>query len=314
MSTGWSIFVAIGSILNVLGCGWLIWWSARQRPNEVAKGAVFPDVWDGDLQERNNPMPRWWLILFFLTMVFAGIYLALYPGLGRFGGLLGWSHEGQWQQEMQHAKAQYAPIYAAFADRDVAALAKDPKAVALGRSLFANNCTQCHGADARGATGFPDLTDNDWLYGGTPENIVTTITHGRQGVMPALGAALGPQGTDEVIAYVLSLSGRPAPADKVEAGKQRFALCAACHGADGKGNQMLGAPNLTDDIWLYGGSPEAIRKTITEGRHGQMPAWGWLGADRIRLLAAYVYSLSHNVQAASAGAAGTADAAGAAAQ
>jgi cytochrome c oxidase cbb3-type subunit III len=304
MSIGWSIFVTLGAILNVLGCAWLIWWTARQRPNEVPKGEVFADVWDGDLQERNNSMPRWWLILFFLTMAFAGVYLALYPGLGRFGGLLGWSHERQWREEVQHAKAQYAPIYAAFADRDVIALAKDPKAVALGRSLFANNCTQCHGADARGASGFPDLTDNDWLYGGTPDDILTTITHGRQGVMPALGAALGEQGVDEVLTYVLSLSGRPAPADKVEAGKARFVLCAACHGADGKGNQTLGAPNLTDDIWLYGGSPESIRKSITQGRHGQMPAWGWLGADRIRLLAAYIYSLSHNAPAAGGAATG----------
>lgn len=296
MSTGWSIFVSVGSILNVLGCAWLIWWTARQRPNEVAKGEVFAEVWDGDLQERNNSMPRWWLILFFLTIAFAGVYFALYPALGSFGGVLGWSHERQWRQEVQHAKRQYAPIYAAFAGRDVAALAKDPKALALGRSLFAANCTNCHGADARGAVGFPDLTDNDWLYGGAPENIVTTITHGRQGVMPALGVVLGKQGVDEVVAYLVSLGGRPAPPDNVAAGKARFVLCAACHGADARGNQAIGAPNLTDDIWLYGGSPEAIRTTIMQGRHGQMPVWDWLGADRIRMLAAYVYSLSHGAQ------------------
>ena len=175
------------------------------------------------------------------------------------------------------ASGSTAPIYAAFAGRGVAELAKDPKALALGRSLFANNCTNCHGSDARGASAFPNLTDNDWLYGGAPENIVETITHGREGVMPALGAGLGPQGVDEVVAYVVSLSGRPAPADNVAAGKARFALCAACHGADGKGNQAIGAPNLTDDIWLYGGSPEAIRTTIMQGRHGQMPAHDWLG-------------------------------------
>jgi cytochrome c oxidase cbb3-type subunit 3 len=293
MSIGWSIFVAALSGLNILGCAWLIWWTSRQQPNEVGKGEVTEHVWDDDLRERNNPMPRWWLILFFLTIGFCGIYFALYPGLGRFGGALGWSHEKQWSEEAAHAKQHYAPIYAAFAGREVADLAKDPKAVALGRSLFATNCINCHGSDARGAMGYPDLTDNDWLYGGTPEAIVATITHGREGMMPALGPAIGEQGVNEVVTYVESLSGRAEPADKVAAGKLRFALCAACHGQDGRGSQIVGAKDLTDDIWLYGGSEAAIRKSIMEGRHGKMPAWEWLGPDRIRLLAAYVYSLSH---------------------
>jgi len=297
MSTGWSIFVTVLSILNVLACGWLIWWSARQRPNEVAEGEVFKDVWDEDLQERNNPMPRWWLILFFLTIGFAGVYFALYPGLGSFRGVLGWSKERQWQREAIAAKQDYAPVYAAFAGRDVAALAQDPKAVALGRSLYAANCINCHGADARGAPGFPNLTDNDWLYGGSPDELIATITRGREGMMPALGSALGDQGVDEVVAYVLSLSGRAVAADKVAAGEARFVLCAACHGADGKGNQTVGAPNLTDDIWLYGGSPAAVRRAIKEGHHGQMPAWAWLGKDRVRMLAAYVYSLAQGPRA-----------------
>jgi cytochrome c oxidase cbb3-type subunit 3 len=293
MSPALTIFIVIGTSLNVLGCAWLIWWTARSRPDEVAKGEVIDHVWDGDLQERNNPMPRWWLILFWLTIVFCFVYLALYPGMGRFGGILGWSKQGQYEQEIATANRQYAPIYAAFAGRDVVDLSKDPKALALGHSLFLNNCINCHGSDARGAVGFPNLTDNDWLYGGEPQNIIDTITHGRQGMMPPLGAALGPQGVDELVAYVLSLGGREAPADKVEAGKARFVLCAACHGADGRGNQTIGAPNLTDDIWLYGGSTAAIRQSIMDGRHGQMPAHQWLGDDKIRLLAAYVYSLSH---------------------
>ncbi len=293
MSPALTLFIVIGTSLNVLGCAWLIWWTARSRPDEVAKGEVIDHVWDGDLQERNNPMPRWWLILFWLTIVFCFIYFALYPGMGSFGGILGWSKQGQYQQEIASANKQYAPIYAAFSARDVVELSKDPKALALGHSLFLNNCINCHGSDARGAIGFPNLTDNDWLYGGEPQNIVDSITHGRQGMMPPLGAALGPQGVDELVAYVLSLSGREAPADKVEAGKARFVLCAACHGADGRGNQTIGAPNLTDDIWLYGGSSAAIRQTIMDGRHGQMPAHQWLGDDKIRLLAAYVYSLSH---------------------
>ncbi len=183
-------------------------------------------------------------------------------------------------------------MFAKFAGREVADLAKDKDALALGRSLFANNCINCHGSDARGAPGFPNLTDKDWLYGGDPATIVQTITHGREGVMPALGAALGPAATDQVVAYVESLSGRAVPADKVAAGRAQFALCAACHGADAKGNPALGAPNLTDDIWLYGGSDSAIRKTLAEGRVGKMPAHQWLGDDRVRLLAAYVYSLS----------------------
>ncbi len=293
MSLSLTLFIAIATSLNVLGCAWLIWWTARSRPGEVDKGQVIDHVWDGDLQERNNPMPRWWLILFWLTIVFCFLYFALYPSLGRFGGVLGWSKYRQYDQEMAGAKARYAPIYAAFSGRDVVELAKDPKALALGHSLFLNNCINCHGSDARGAIGFPDLTDNDWLHGGAPQDILDSIAHGREGVMPALGAALGPQGVDEVVAYVLSLSGRPAAPDKVQAGKARFALCAACHGPDGAGNQAIGAPNLTDDIWLYGGSVAAIRASITDGRHGQMPAHQWLGDDKIRLLAAYVYSLSH---------------------
>jgi len=283
--------VAIVTSLNVLACAWLIWWTALKRPDEVAEGAVKNHVWDGDLRERNSPMPRWWLILFFLTIGFAFLYFLLYPGIGR--GLLGWSEDRQYREEMTSAQRQYAPIYAAFAGRNIVELAKDPKALALGHSLFANTCINCHGSDARGAPGFPDLTDNDWLYGGAPENIVQSITQGREGIMPPLGATLGAQGVDELVAYVLTLSGRPAPADKAAAGKERFVLCAACHGADGKGNQMIGAKDLTDNIWLYGGSPATLRKTIMEGRHGKMPAHQWLGEDRIRLLAAYVYSLSH---------------------
>src|SRR5579871_5016719 len=166
MSTGWSIFVAALSALNILGCAWLIWWTSRPQPNEVARGEVTEHVWDEDLQERNNPMPRWWLILFFLCIGFCGLYFALYPSLGRFGNALRWTHERQWREEVVAAKQQNAPIYAAFNGRSVEDLSRDPKAVALGRSLFAANCIACHGSDARGARGFPNLTDDDWLYGG----------------------------------------------------------------------------------------------------------------------------------------------------
>jgi len=291
MSPLTTTIVAVVTILNVLGCGWLIWWTARRQPGEVAEGSVKEHVWDEDLRERNNPMPRWWLILFFLTIVFALAYLFLYPGISR--GMLGWSEEREYREEMQRAQRQYAPVYAAFAGRSIIELSRDPKALALGRSLFANNCINCHGSDARGAPGFPDLTDNDWLYGGTPDDIVKSITFGREGTMPALGVALGEQGVEEVIAYVRSLSGHPSDPAKVAAGQARFVLCAACHGADGKGNPAIGSKNLTDDLWLYGGSPETLRKTLMEGRHGKMPSHQWLGDDKIGLLAAYVYSLSH---------------------
>ncbi len=295
MSPLMTTIVAVVTILNVLACAWLIWWTALRRPGEVAAGEVKEHVWDGDLRERNNPMPRWWLILFFLTIIFGLVYLLLYPGVIR--GTLGWSEEREYREEMQRAQRQYAPIYAAFAARSVVELASDPKAVALGRSLFANTCINCHGSDARGAPGFPDLTDNDWLYGGTPDDIVRSITYGREGVMPPLGPALGPQGVEEVVTYVESLSGRPEPADKVAAGKARFVLCAACHGPDGKGNTAIGSKNLTNDIWLYGGSDATLRQTVTEGRHGKMPSHQWLGDDKIHLLAAYVYSMSHPQQA-----------------
>jgi len=291
MSPLTTTIVAVVTILNVLACAWLIWWTARRQPGEVAEGEVKQHVWDGDLRERNNPMPRWWLILFFGTIVFALAYLLLYPGV--IHGTLGWTEDRQYREEMQRAERQYAPVYAAFAGRSIVDLAKDPKAVALGRSLFATNCINCHGSDARGAPGFPDLTDNDWLYGGTPDDIVKSIAFGRQSVMPPLGAALGPQGVEEVVDYVLSLSGHAEPADKVEAGKARFVVCAACHGPDGKGNPAIGSKNLTDDIWLYGGSAATLTRTVTEGRQGKMPAHQWLGDDKIRLLAAYVYSLSH---------------------
>jgi len=291
MSPFMQVIVLVFTCLNVLGCAWLIWWTALKQPDEVAEGAVKEHVWDGDLRERNNPMPRWWLMLFYITIVFALLYFLLYPAVGR--GVLGWSETREYNEEVQSAQRRYAPVYAAYAGRNIEDLARDPKALALGHSLFATNCINCHGSDARGAPGFPDLTDNDWLYGGEPKDIVQSITHGREGTMPPLGAALGEQGVDELIAYVLSLSGHAEPADKVAAGKLRFVVCAGCHGIDGKGNHAVGAPDLTADIWLYGGSTVTLHKTLMEGRHGKMPAHQWLGEDRIRLLAAYVYSLSH---------------------
>ncbi|MEJ2061197.1 MAG: cytochrome-c oxidase, cbb3-type subunit III [Gammaproteobacteria bacterium] len=287
----WYIIVIVVGML--LATWWLIRWTSKPHQTDAAEGDVTGHSWDG-LQEYNNPLPRWWLWLFYITLIFGVIYLALFPGLGKFKGLLGWSEISQYKHEMSTANARYAPIFAAYAKQPIPVLAKDASAMAAGQRLFLNYCSQCHGSDAGGAIGFPNLRDNDWLHGGKPEQIQQTILNGRHGVMPAWGPVLGKQGVDEVAAYVTTLSGREADPKLVSAGKSKFAMyCVACHGADGKGNQTIGAPNLTDRTWLYGGSLAAIKKTITDGRQGQMPAWkDFLGEDKVHLLAAYVYSLS----------------------
>lgn len=294
MSIGLSIFIIVVTIGNILASLWLLWWTAKKPKAGPAEGDTTGHTWDGDLKEYNNPLPRWWLYLFFLSGVFCFIYLALYPGLGNFGGLLGWTQEEQWQEEVSAAEEKYSQIYADYANQPIEMLARNPEAMETASRLFANNCSVCHGSDARGANGFPNLRDDDWLYGGTPQAIKTSLTNGRGGVMPPFGSALGPAGVEQVAAYVYSLNGRNAPADLVAAGEQKFQqLCVACHGADAKGNQALGAPNLTDNTWLYGGSLESIKTALTNGRNGKMPAFkDTLGEERVHLLSAYVFSLS----------------------
>jgi cytochrome c oxidase cbb3-type subunit 3 len=292
MSAFWQGWIIVLSVGNVLACFWLIWWTMRKRKGEAAQGDVTGHTWDGDLQEYNNPLPRWWLWLFYGTLLFAILYYILYPGL--WEGVLGWTKESQYEAEQQAAEAKYGPIYAQYRDVPVPALAKNDDAVGMGKRLYLTYCMQCHGSDARGSAGFPNLTDNDWQWGGDPQAIKTSIVNGRNAVMPAWKAVIGEDGTEQVTAYVMQLSGRDADASQAEAGKQVFNQnCMACHGPDGKGNPALGAPNLTDDVWLYGGSPGVIRKTVLEGRQGVMPAWQEkLSADKIHLLTAYVYSLS----------------------
>lgn len=295
MSTGMSLFIIIFTIANIVGCYFLIKWSSKPKQGESAEGEVTGHTWDGDLQEYNNPLPRWWLWLFYITMIFSLLYLLLYPGAGNFQGLLGWSQVQNYNDEMAEAKASYAPIFAGYAKQSIPALAKDGKAMQAGQRLFLNYCSTCHGSDARGAKGFPNLADKDWLYGGTPEAIKTSILTGRYGNMPPMGTALGKGGIEEVTAYVLSLSGRKADPNFAEAGKTRFnMLCAGCHNSDGTGSQGLGAANLTDDIWLHGRSRDAIVESIVKGRTGVMPPHrDFLGEDKSHLLAAYVYSLSN---------------------
>ncbi len=294
MPAFWHWFVAAGTIAFIIWCIWLVGWSSKQGPKNVADDDLVGHKWDGDLEEWNNPAPKWWLYLYFITIFWAVGYMIAYPGFGNFKGMLGWSQEGQYEAEMQAAAANYEPIYAKYAAMEFETRAADPDAQALGRSLYASYCTTCHGSDARGASGYPNLTDDDWLWGNTEADLVTTLEKGRAGVMPVLAPALGgEEGIDNMVSYVQSLSGGELDAGAQSAQPMFVALCSACHGADGKGNKIFGAPNLTDDIWLYGGSDEAIRETIVKGRNGVMPAHGdLLGEDRTRILAAYIYSLS----------------------
>jgi len=293
MNSGTSTIITIVVIANALASLWLIWWTNKSNAGKAAKETTH--VWDGDLTEYNNPLPRWWLWLFIITIIFGLAYFWLYPGLGSYGGSKNWSSAAQWKAEDDAAAAALEQRFAALKGKSLAELGHDPDAMSTARNLFALNCSTCHGSDARGAKGFPNLTDSDWLWGGSDEAVLQTISQGRDGVMPAWGQVLGVDGVEQVIAYVMTLSGKQAPADAAAAGKPRFeAICSACHGMDGKGNQALGAPNLTDDIWLHGGSVKDLRETIANGRTNHMPAHlERLGETRVRLLAAYVLGLSH---------------------
>ena len=288
MSAGWSWYVAILTLANILGCLWLLWWTRRQRGAQ--EGETTGHVWDGDLVEGNKPMPRWWINLFYITIAFAIGYLVYYPGLGAFAGTGGWSSRQQHADDVAAAEAKLEPILARFRGEPIAQLARDPGAVALGHSVFANTCATCHGSDARGARGFPNLVDADWQWGGEPDTVLATVLNGRQAAMPAFGSVLDPTGIATTAAYVRQLSGQKADQASAITGKTHFdMLCVACHGPDGRGNPLVGAPNLTDGTWLYGGDPETIAQTITQGRMGQMPGHAErIGEDRARLAAAWV--------------------------
>jgi cytochrome c oxidase cbb3-type subunit 3 len=291
-NAGWSIYVAAVTLLGLVACLALLVVAARRRV--MASDNTTGHVWDEDLRELNNPLPRWWMWLFVITVLFSFGYLALYPGLGSVQGTLGWTSLNQHQAEVEKARAAAAPVYAAFAGKPAEELAKNAQAMAIGERLFANNCATCHGSDARGSKGFPNLTDGDWLWGGQPETIAQTIKDGRQGVMPPMAEALG-TGDDvrNVAHYVLSLSGSPHNSLAAQLGREKFAACAACHGAEGKGNPALGAPNLTDKVWLHGWGEQAIVAQIQRGKTNVMPAHGErLSAEQIQVLSAYVWSLS----------------------
>ena len=295
LTSFWNWYVIIITIGTVLGCFWLLQWTKgiSNRDEESGTGTT-GHVWDEDLVELNNPLPRWWLKLFYGTIAFAFIYLVLFGGLGNIGGVLGWSQEGQYEAEIQAANEAQEVIFARYREMDNQTLIADPEANATGQRLFANNCAMCHGSDARGAKGFPNLADADWLYGGDFDTVMQSIANGRAGMMPVMVGALDDKAISELVVYVQSMSGQKADPGMAANGKKNFdMLCVACHGPDGSGNQALGAPRLNDEIWLYGGDPATIRETITKGRNGNMPAHkDLLSEDRSRLIAAYVLSLS----------------------
>jgi cytochrome c oxidase cbb3-type subunit 3 len=294
MSTFWSIFVIVLVVINVGGCVWLIAWTMNMNTAEQDDDST-GHTWDGDLKEYNNPLPKWWLNTFYLSIIFTVIYLALYPGLGNFKGLLGWTLDGQYEEQLAASRAQYEEVYAAFVGISLEDLATNPDALRLGRNTYMNNCASCHGSDGRGAKSFPNLTDDNWLWGGDAATVQQTIAQGRVGNMPALGAVAGEEGVEQIITYLLSDTGDSSA--EVAAGKQKFMTsgCIGCHGVNAEGNPILGAPNLRDADWLHGSSREDIRDTINNGRVNQMPAHlDLIGEDRVRMVAAYVLSLSQD--------------------
>lgn len=290
----WSVYVTVLTLVGIFACLLLLWITARKKVAPSADNTT-GHVWDEDLREMNNPMPRWWMWLFVLTIIFALGYLVAYPGLGSYKGGLGWTMHGEYTDEVEKANKELAPLYAQFTAKPAEVLAGDPAAMAVGERLFMNNCAQCHGSDARGSKGFPNLADGDWLHGGTPAKLVETITQGRQGNMPPMAAAVGtPDDVKNVAHYVLSLSGSPHDSLRSQLGKAKFTACAACHGMDGKGNQALGAPNLTDDIWLHGWGEQAIVNMVNSGKVNVMPGQaGKLTEAQIHVLSAYVWGLSN---------------------
>ena len=294
----WSIYVAGLTFVSILACVLLLWITARKKVASDGDNTT-GHVWDEDLREMNNPMPRWWMWLFVLTIIFGMLYLVAYPGLGSYEGELRWTQRGEYDAEVEKARKELAPLYSQFAARKAEDLAGDPHAMAIGERLFMNNCAQCHGSDARGSKGFPNLTDKDWLFGGTPEKIAETITGGRHGQMPPMAAAVGSSDDVKNVAhYVLSLSNSPHDSLRSQLGKSKFTACAACHGIDGKGNTALGAPNLTDDTWLHGWGDRAIIAIINGGKTSDMPGHaGKLTEAQIHVLGSYVWGLSNKAAA-----------------
>ena len=293
----WSIFIIVGTLGGIAGIIWLILWMSGTTTKAGEQVQTMGHVWDENLEEYNNPLPSWWLWMFYITLAFGVIYLALFPGLGAFGGILKWTSADQYQEEMKTAEGTYGPMYDQHKNTPIEQLAKNEEAVRMGQRLYLTYCIVCHGSDATGADkGYPNLTDNDWLYGGTPEAIKHSIASGRQaaGMVSWKDALGGEEEVKNVAQYVLSLSGREHDAAMAAKGQAKYMFCQGCHMPDGKGNPAVGAPNLTDDIWLYGGKPADIEESIRNGRQGVMPSHQeFLGDAKVHLLTAYIYSLSN---------------------
>lgn len=302
LGSGWSIWIIALVVINVVGCIWLLLSNSKRRPGDPAPEET-SHVWDGDLTEYNKPMPKWWINLFWLTIIFSVGYLVYYPGFGAFAGTSRWTSVGEMEKEQAAENKKLEATFAPFAGKPIDQLAADPKAVAIGRGIFNNTCATCHGSGGKGAIGYPNLTDTIWHWGGTPDDVLTSIQQGRQGVMAPWGEVLrgtgGDQAVEYVIAYVRTLSQKNANLQNdfmASQGKKLYdGVCVSCHGADGKGNPQLGAPDLTDGYWLYGDSTESLRQTINDGRDGVMPAHKeLLGDTGTRLVGAYVWSLAHD--------------------
>lgn len=296
LSSFWHWFAIIVTIASILACWWLLHWTKGISDRDEDAGVDDTGhVWDHDIRELNNPLPRWWLHLFNITIVFSLIYLVLYPGLGNLAGTLGWTQLGRYEDQMAAAEQAQSEVFSRFQGMSVEALIRDPEAMDTGRRLFGNNCAMCHGSDGKGGPGFPNLTDGEWQWGEGYDAVLTAINNGRQAAMPPWADALGEAGVNEVVEFVLQLSGQTADAELAAAGEQKYGMfCAACHAADGSGNPALGAPNLTNDIWLYGGDRATIAEGLRLGRAGAMPAFSeTLSEDRRKLLAAYVLGLEH---------------------
>jgi len=298
LHSGWALFVAVVTAVSLLACLVLLAIAAKRRV--MANDNTTGHVWDEDLKEMNNPLPRWWMGLFVITVVFAAVYLAFYPGMGSAPGLLKWSSVGQYEAEQEKARAAMAPVYAQYATMTAEQLAADEKAMGIGQRLYLNNCAQCHGSDARGSKGFPNLADTDWLGGDSIDYVKKVVAEGRVGVMPPMAAAVGTaEDVKNLANYVLSLSGSAHNDLAAQLGKPKFATCAACHGPEGKGNMALGAPNLTDKIWLHGWGEQAIIKAVTQGINNPMPSQGrLLTAEQVHVLSGYVLSLSKGAKVA----------------
>jgi cytochrome c oxidase cbb3-type subunit 3 len=301
MSTFWSFWIVGLTVTNLALILWVLLANRKVavEDDEDPENRTTGHIYDG-IEEYDNPLPKWWFQMFVLSIIFTVIYLIIYPGLGSWKGYFPFFEEGHWtsvrqlEEQQQKALVQHELSYGVYSTMSVKDLADEPRAMKMASRIFANNCAVCHGADGGGSLGFPNLTDQDWLYGGTPEKIKETLVNGRQAAMPAWSAILGEKGINTVTQYVLSLSAQEHDASLVAAGEKIFAsYCAACHGKDAKGLHAQGAPNLSDDIWLYEGTPAGIRQSLRNGRNGQMPAQkDRLREDKIHLLTAYIYNLS----------------------